>query len=201
MKSTLPSAFSRKLRFEPVAAWCCLVAGLAALGCGKRDSTDSVARMVSKDPLRSGKVLSALPANANPIERILYDKSPVCHACAIHGCADQLARSANIEQVATDGPAQGKTKAALAQTALQCALRKGCVRKGASVACYCGTATGPDCISAAANGPCKSELEASLETTDPKRIAMEFTHDDTGGGAAMNLVLCLTKRECSSTCF
>lgn len=37
--------------------------------------------------------------------------------------------------------------------------------------CYCGVATGPDCMKAdLANGMCKAEFEAALETTDPALV-------------------------------
>jgi len=205
MKPATGIVISRRICFESVAVICCLVFGLCGCGCSKKDADketdDEIARMISKNPLKSGKVILALPADATPIERALHGKSPECYTCAVHGCADPLARSTKIEGVANDGPAKGKPKAELAQAAFECILKQSCVKNGASVNCYCGTAKGPDCISANANGPCKSELEAGLETTDPKRIAIEFTKDDTGGGAAMNLVLCLNKHRCAEKCF
>jgi hypothetical protein len=67
--------------------------------------------------------------------------------------------------------------------------------------CYCGSAAGAKCLSPrAADGPCKAEIEAGLETTDPAEIATRFADTTYGGGVALSLLGC-AQESCASECF
>lgn len=174
--------------------------GLLIVVTACKEPTKEPAKAKSAVTTEPAKSPVALPAEATPVQRSLFGKDPECYRCGAAQCADSIRQLDTIAGVASEGPAKGKPKVELGQATLTCVLAKRCVVNNASVKCYCGDATGEDCIGNAANGPCKSVIESGLETTDPPTIARNYGKPDTGAGAALSLVLCLTDNGCK-TCF
>ena len=143
---------------------------------------------------------SVLTARAERLAPILAHNSPDCLACAVARCQDRIDKCLKLNGAANGGPARGVPKTQLCAETLDCAIKSRCVQAGSGRDCYCGAAKGLDCLSTAANGSCKSKLEASLETTVPAQIASYFGDDNRGGGAAMQLVQCLINHNCDR-CF
>jgi hypothetical protein len=139
-------------------------------------------------------------AVADPTRAILATKSAACLACAQTNCSMELDGCKTIAGNATAGPAAGTSRSDLCVETLACVVPSSCAAVSGAT-CYCGTASGAGCLTAgAANGVCKSQLERSLETTDPATIATSFGDDTRGGGRAMLLVTCLSDNACAS-CF
>jgi len=168
----------------------------SCVGCSRCDhSSEQVPVQSGPSPLPS-----VLTARAGRLAPILAHNSADCLVCAAARCQDRIDKCLKLEGEAKSGPAQGKPKLQLCEETLDCAIKSRCVQAGSGKDCYCGTAKGLDCLSPAANGTCKSKLEASLETTAPAQIASNFGDDNRGGGAAMQLVQCLINHNCG-LCF
>ena len=143
---------------------------------------------------------SQLSAAAGHLAPILGYNSPECLMCAEARCKQRVDECLKIQGAAENGPAKGRAKSDLCAESLDCVIKSRCVTGGSGKDCYCGTAFGLDCISPQANGACKAKLEAGLETTDPKEIAVKFVDEQRGGGVAMQLVQCLINARCER-CF
>src|SRR5512147_2568857 len=78
---------------------------LLVVACDQKDPDPHVARAISKDPNKADKSVSALPASASPIERILNEKSAKCRVCALEKCSNELTHCSAIAGQAADGPA------------------------------------------------------------------------------------------------
>jgi len=76
-----------------------------------------------------------------------------------------------------------------------------CTIGGDATTCYCGSSgTGCFTTTGAANGVCKSQVEAAAKTSDPAQIATQFTSPASPLGRAVNLTGCrgaLCSVECS----
>jgi cysteine-rich repeat protein len=127
-----------------------------------------------------------------------------CEACLMTNCSDNgfpLCTSAKGN--AKDGPAAGVPREELCRDVYACVLRTHCGSSGNLAECYCGTMTGASCLAPrAANGPCKDDIEAGLETTEPTKIPQVFTSPDLGAGDAMTLLQCqndFCQSECSAS--
>jgi len=94
----------------------------------------------------------------------------------------------NLPGEAEAGPGQGQARSLLCSEFRSCVLETACDQvtrmtegiEGAFLEnCYCGTA-GEACFnsSGAANGSCKAEVEAALETDDPSDVAQRFSGSD-----------------------
>jgi PKD domain len=111
-------------------------------------------------------------------ESILASKSAACLSDAQAQCSDNLTKTNGF--------------GTLAYNVLSCTFTTGCANTGTAGPCYCGTASGAACLGAgAANGPCKSQEEAGLLTTDPSTIATKFADETRPGGEANALIQCL----------
>jgi hypothetical protein len=128
--------------------------------------------------------------------------SPECIECQKNSedCAPLVNGCDKVEGIAAAGPAAGTSRKALCEEAFDCAQRTNCGMVQPHH-CYCGTAKIEDCVfKGKAEGPCKTELERSLETTDPKKISSTYMSPDLGGGIAMRRVTC-ANRLCNKACF
>jgi hypothetical protein len=136
------------------------------------------------------------PPPPNP----LFVKSPDCLACAQAFCADAVDGCSTITGSATQGPAAGTPRSQLCNEALSCELTTNCgVNNPAD--CYCGTASGVACFNVgSANGACRPQVEAGLETSDPGTVVLNFTNQNYASGRAFFLVQCLLDNLCDS-CF
>ncbi|HEY5374151.1 MAG TPA: hypothetical protein VIK01_10730, partial [Polyangiaceae bacterium] len=81
-----------------------------------------------------------------------------------------------------------------------CIYSTGCANNApVFTGCYCGT-SGSACTSpGAANGPCKAQLEAALDTTSPAVIGTNIGDPSFGGGVAQIRISC-DKTQCASAC-
>jgi cysteine-rich repeat protein len=105
----------------------------------------------------------------------------------------------NMPGVSTVGTAVGRGKGELCWEMTDCIHREVCIDELDEIKpCYCGSAQGPACLTAAANGPCHAEIQAALETTATDQIANagDVTHPS---GLAYALVLC-TYQLCFDQC-
>jgi hypothetical protein len=111
-------------------------------------------------------------------QSILANKSAACLTQAQDLCSDNITKTNGF--------------GTLAYNVLSCTFTSGCANTGTAGPCYCGTAAGASCLGAgAANGPCKSQEEAGLLTTDPSIIATKFADETRPGGEANALIQCL----------
>lgn len=104
-----------------------------------------------------------------------------CDQCAASSCSLALDPCLNLTGAANDGPRAGAARAALCDELRECVHATGCGGDTAVSSqsgfgegrflehCYCGTG-GDDCFEGEANGSCRAEVEAALETTDPVAI-------------------------------
>jgi cysteine-rich repeat protein len=126
-----------------------------------------------------------------------------CEACLMTNCsADGFPLCTSAKGNAKDGPAAGLPREELCRDVYACVLRTHCSAAGNIADCYCGTSTGASCLAPrAANGPCKDDIEAGLETTDPTKVPQLFTNRELGAGDAMSLLQCqndFCQSECSA---
>ncbi len=66
--------------------------------------------------------------------------------------------------------------------------------------CYCGTANVADCTAGHANGPCKADLERSLEANTFAEVAQRIGNVTFGGGLAIKRINC-EQVFCRKQCF
>jgi cysteine-rich repeat protein len=108
-----------------------------------------------------------------------------CDTCATSSCGADVDACLGLEGVAASGPARGMQLSTLCSRLRDCMHDTGChldtavahqPNPGGAAAgpapehCYCGTA-GVDCLDAGeANGTCRAQVEAALETDDPYQI-------------------------------
>jgi cysteine-rich repeat protein len=107
-----------------------------------------------------------------------------CRSCSFRSCIATADTCYNLPGAASNGPRKGTARALLCGGLTECVNRTGCAgNTAASVLnglagprvqaienCYCGTA-GADCFEPGrANGSCRAEVEAALETIEPSEI-------------------------------
>jgi hypothetical protein len=143
--------------------------------------------------------------------------SPSCLECGTFNCGQYMNGCAMIAGDATDGPAKGTSKAALCAETLGCMLSSRCTGCGNPCGCspltklgdcYClqddpSVRSFPQlCLAPTPDieGPCKAELERSLETTKASTIMSSFGDLSKGGSWALLLMECLADSRCDS-CF
>jgi hypothetical protein len=110
--------------------------------------------------------------------------------------------------VATSGPATGVLKFQLCGDLFSCVLaHDNAVLLQSDLYCGRGVTT-MDCEHGSASGPCKSEIEAAFETTDPTTIINNFIATDPGQGVDLsgtevtNLLSCVdVPMDCKDVCF
>jgi len=140
--------------------------------------------------------------DAGAVRAVLLAESPSCLACAEASCPSEIVGCSSIPGTPDGGPEAGLTRSQLCAETLECLVSTGCEALDTST-CYCGDVVhfpGACQIPTVANGACKSTLERSLETADPKTIVSSFLSTDRGGGWAMLLARCLRDNQCR-TCF
>jgi len=148
----------------------------------------------------------------------LASQAPSCLECAQANCEIYVAGCALIAGDAIEGPAKGTPKAELCVETLACVLSTGCAscatpNDGCAPLtkygnCYClEDAPSVKDIPTLCNsptpdieGPCKSTLERSLETTRTSTVLASFGDPSKGGSWAMMLMQCLVDNRCQS-CF
>jgi hypothetical protein len=129
-------------------------------------------------------------------------RGAACLTCAQQNCvAPGVTCEDFAGQAALPGsPAAGASRQQLCYSTLSCVLSSDCAKTDLQF-CYCGSATGTSCYdSGAANGPCLSQEQNGLETTDPVTLVNRLTDPTFGGGMANFIVQCLELSQCSS-CF
>jgi hypothetical protein len=143
--------------------------------------------------------------------------SASCLECGAFNCGLYMNGCAMIAGAATDGPAKGTSKAELCVETLGCMLSSRCTGCGNPCGCspltklgncYClqddpSVRAFPQiCLAPTPDieGPCKAELERSLETTKASTIMSSFGDLSKGGSWALLLMECLADSRCDS-CF
>jgi hypothetical protein len=120
--------------------------------------------------------------------------TPACDACLSANCPAEdvpFPPCSGVTGTAVDGPSAGEARSSLCQQVYACVTRAKCHVSGSATPCYCGTASGASCLNpGAANGPCKSHIEAGEESTDPAAIAQGFGNPVLGAGAAIAALQC-----------
>ena len=94
--------------------------------------------------------------------------------CELSHCPEYLTGCEQATGNATAGPGAGKPRKDLCLAALACMRGNSCSATQAEP-CYCGA--GVDdvaCLTGAANGPCKAEIEAAAESADAIDVAYRF---------------------------
>jgi cysteine-rich repeat protein len=141
-------------------------------------------------------------------------KSPSsCDACAVSRCPDEVQSCLGLTGEAAAGPRRFVPRATLCDELRTCVQESSChlfPRQigGGNTAhlenCYCGTA-GNACFEepGAANGTCRTEVEAALESTDPVAIAGRMSGADArypAFAAVRDLLACADQDECGTDC-
>jgi cysteine-rich repeat protein len=134
-----------------------------------------------------------------------------CESCALASCHAELDACLGLEGEAQAGPRAGTARSTLCDELRLCAQATSCqlVRRtnvvdGAFLEnCYCGTA-GDDCFETGggANGSCRAEVEAALETTKPPTLVARLSGADERYevfAAAKDLLAC-ELGGCSGSC-
>jgi cysteine-rich repeat protein len=135
-----------------------------------------------------------------------------CDTCAADQCASRLADCMELEGVAAEGPRAGTARSTLCDALLTCVRTSACDLaqrqtlgvNGAFIEnCYCGT-SGDDCFSVpgAANGTCRAQTEAAIETTSPSTVAarLDGSAEEYPVFAAAKRLLDCETTSCASTC-
>ena len=86
----------------------------------------------------------------------------------------------------------------LCEDLLACQRRTNCWVKH-PLDCLCGSAPGVDCAQGAANGACRSEIQAATKTTDPVQNGTLFFDPKLPAGRANRLIACAYDN-CKSVC-
>jgi hypothetical protein len=126
-----------------------------------------------------------------------------CRTCEVQMCQDKVVACEQAQGAAAAGPATGMARKDLCLALVACIRATRCAFSGADPGdtgpCYCGTAdlgNGACGVPGAANGPCKSQIEAAGESTDPNVIGARLVPPDfnipppEALGRATNLIGC-----------
>ena len=169
---------------------------LIAIGCGVAVlATGACSRRRSTATSTEGAKLATGGARA-----ILAAHSSRCLSCAEARCGQFLDMCSTLQGQAERGAAKGTPKSELCLKTVECSTRSKCADGESVEHCYCGSAPGEECLSGKANGVCKSQIEAALETTEPMGVSSTFLDHTKGGGPALELMNCLGEKKCRS-CF
>ncbi len=109
-----------------------------------------------------------------------------CFACECHDCSWSMNACINGPGVAASGPAAGTPKAKLCTNLVQCVQASKCI--GAQ--CLCGTVSFCDCMHGKGTGPCKAQIIAAAETTDPFLITLREFCPSYAIGRAVDVQMC-----------
>lgn len=143
------------------------------------------------------------------------NKTP-CDQCALAQCRPQVDVCLGLQGFAEAGPGKGESRAALCERLRSCVQVSGCNGATAIASrptlngmpgqflenCYCGT-SGAECLkTSAANGSCKAQVEAALESDSPTTLFQRM-----GGAeakypifAALSELLLCQDTKCAQMC-
>jgi hypothetical protein len=172
-----------------------LAVGLTALASFK------VAACSREEPDGSSqRALGAAQSQAK-VEKTAFKSAEACRQCerADPGCASLIDVCSTLEGSANEGPQAGRPRKELCQAVMACVERTDCAKSHVS-GCYCGSAQSTECLDGKANGACKAEMEAALESLDPMVVARRYDEEAFAGSVAMWRYHCL-HRQCEEQCF
>jgi cysteine-rich repeat protein len=135
-----------------------------------------------------------------------------CETCADASCGTALDQCLALEGEAEEGRRQGTARSVLCDELRNCVHETACNvvprsttgQSGAFLEnCYCGTA-GTACFEerGAANGSCRKQVEAALESNEPSTIAARFSGADADYpiAATVGALLNCEQSACGATC-
>jgi hypothetical protein len=192
------------------AAGCRDVNGLGATG-GR--GTESLGPGAPIDAYESPRRDSALAIDAALSDAARSDgagdaggsNEQACNACEAAQCRDVdgldlYAMCFLTTARAGEGPGAGMLKADLCEAVLHCARATGCAASDPQP-CYCGPGVGDlQCLSGAAAGACKVEIEIAAESANAGVIASRLADPDFASGAAFNLLRYCERPICHDAC-
>lgn len=140
-------------------------------------------------------------ASAPPAPEPLCPAEPPgpCEACNCEMCRTELDACTNLAGDASEGPAQGTSKAALCEALVRCGRSSGC----RSIACVCTMENQASCLTGATppDGPCKDEVLGAAETTDMATFIARATSPDMGYAVAVaSAVSTCANNACTAAC-
>jgi cysteine-rich repeat protein len=139
-----------------------------------------------------------------------------CDTCSAGQCATDLDACFGLKGLAMSGPRAGTARSTLCDELLTCVRNTACDLvprvgvdghpqvNGAIADCYCGT-SGADCFDESkpqANGSCRAQIEAALESTNPTQLAGRFDGSESAYPileTVRELIACQTS-SCTSDC-
>jgi hypothetical protein len=144
----------------------------------------------------AGSEQEAAPVSIEPNPAVLdalNAASPDCAACAISQCSKFVEGCSVVSGM---GSETGTSRSQLCADTLVCLLPSPCAAKAPS-ACYCDDLNllVPECLR---SDPCRTELERSLESSNPTVVLSSFSDVSKGGAWALMLVQCLYENRCTS---
>lgn len=135
-----------------------------------------------------------------------------CDVCSAAQCGDEVAACLGLDGEAEAGPEAGTSRSTLCDALRVCVRESACnliprhtsgIDGAYAENCYCGTA-GVHCFDepGAANGSCRREVEAALETTDPEVVLARFDGAGTSYPlfSAMKEALSCENAKCNGSC-
>ncbi len=132
-------------------------------------------------------------SHCNQCSPICTDNT-ACLACMARECPEFVDLCSGVEGVAADGPGQGKDRVLLCHQAYKCIMQSGCgiaPLGNETLSCYCGDKDAAACgQTGMANGPCRVEIQAAMETFDAAEVINRYTDLTVAGGAALQKTLC-----------
>ncbi len=124
------------------------------------------------------------------------DPADECETCSCGMCEMEFKACREVEGAAAEGPGVGKTKKELCQAVVRCGQKAGC--RGTD--CFCGDPSLlAQCITDTPTGPCKDEIFAAAETTDPQTVVGRQTDQDFALAFASAVSTCSTN-SCADAC-
>ncbi len=141
--------------------------------------------------------------NCNNCSSICTDNT-ACLTCLNEQCPDSIDLCSGVDGVASDGPGMGQDRVVLCNKVYKCILQSGCAIRpegSETLSCYCGDKSADACgMAGMANGPCKAEIQAAMETFDATEVINHYTDILVAGGAALQKSLCEVLA-CRDTCY
>jgi len=141
--------------------------------------------------------------NCNKCSPICTDNT-ACYGCMTEQCPEFLDVCSGVDGVAAAGPGKGQDRVTLCHQVYKCVMQSGCGIYPVStptLGCFCGDKDPDACVQAGmANGPCRAEILAAMETSEPAEVVNRYTDITWAGGAALQKVLCEVSA-CLDTCY
>jgi hypothetical protein len=140
-------------------------------------------------------------------EELFVKKGNGCYACLVNaGCLDDSLFTSDVGHECADVPTTAPTLNSDAPNTaclntITCILGGACANASGAGGCFCGTATGASCLTnGAPNGPCLSQEEDGLDTTDATQANKSFGNTALAAGEANAIFACAGSNSCT-TCF